>query len=298
MLHPASEKRVIQNWADRFPDRDGKFVTEFQTSFNSSFWELYIFACLKELKLTVDFTHPSPDFTIRGGFCTGSIECVTSQNANDQRPEHDLTIAERIEHPEGPNRDDVAREATIRLANSLSAKFAYYSNYYSTLAHVREKPFVLAVAPFEQHCFGIQRLDGIANVLYQYKLREVTKRNGSVIPLGYFLNAAMADISAVVFSNVATYSKVIAMAKDPDALSYFVTARYGNSDLNYYPEGYEEGLLDGLFVLHNPYARNPLDPEALGRRGIAQLYGRNGDIVPAIPKNYLLERSCFHLLPN
>ncbi|NJN90818.1 MAG: hypothetical protein HC878_10890 [Leptolyngbyaceae cyanobacterium SL_5_14] len=34
------EMEVINGWAEEFLDRDGKFVKEFQTTFNSSFWEL------------------------------------------------------------------------------------------------------------------------------------------------------------------------------------------------------------------------------------------------------------------
>ena len=36
------ERDVLRTWADGFMDRDGKFVTEFQTTFNWSFWELYL----------------------------------------------------------------------------------------------------------------------------------------------------------------------------------------------------------------------------------------------------------------
>jgi hypothetical protein len=39
---------VLQDWARGFIDRDCKFVHEFQTTFNSSFWELYVFAVLKK----------------------------------------------------------------------------------------------------------------------------------------------------------------------------------------------------------------------------------------------------------
>ena len=297
-LHSPTQKRIIQEWATGFLDRDGKFVNEFQTTFNSCFWELYIFACLKEFGLVVDFTHQSPDFTITNGFFKGNVECVTSQNARGQRPEHDLTFEERIEHPEGASRDVVAREATIRLANSLSAKSEYYRRHYATLPHVGGKPFILAIAPFEEPYFWIQRLDGITNVLYQSKLSEVTKQNGSVIPLGYFLNDSMTYVSAVFFSNVATYSKIVAMANEPDAINYFVTARHGCSALNHYSEDYEECLLDGFFVFHNPYAKNPLSREAFNRREIAQVYEESGDIVAAIPKGYLLERSCIHLVPK
>ena len=51
-LHPnfkylAQEKEpclreVLKEWANGFVDRDKKFVTEFQTTFNSSIWELYL----------------------------------------------------------------------------------------------------------------------------------------------------------------------------------------------------------------------------------------------------------------
>src|ERR1700721_815441 len=49
-----------------FIDRDGKFVHEFQTSFNSCFWELYLFAVLKAYGMQVDFSHDRPDFCILG----------------------------------------------------------------------------------------------------------------------------------------------------------------------------------------------------------------------------------------
>lgn len=58
-------KKVLLEWADGFVDRDNKFVLEFQTTFNSSFWELYLFACLKELNLQVDFSYYSPDFVVK-----------------------------------------------------------------------------------------------------------------------------------------------------------------------------------------------------------------------------------------
>jgi hypothetical protein len=33
---------VVNDWATGFKDRDGKFVKEFQITFDSSFWELYL----------------------------------------------------------------------------------------------------------------------------------------------------------------------------------------------------------------------------------------------------------------
>lgn len=48
------ERAVLAKWAEGFEDRNGKFVTELQTTFESSFWELYLFAALKELGLPID----------------------------------------------------------------------------------------------------------------------------------------------------------------------------------------------------------------------------------------------------
>lgn len=55
---------VLNNWASGFTNRDGKFVEEFQTTFNSSFWELYLFAVLKKYGMPVDFSKTRPDFCI------------------------------------------------------------------------------------------------------------------------------------------------------------------------------------------------------------------------------------------
>ncbi|WP_193200591.1 hypothetical protein [Nostoc sp. MG11] len=58
------EITVINGWADSFIDRDSKFVKEFQTTFNSSFWELYLFACFKELNCKVNLSYATPDFVV------------------------------------------------------------------------------------------------------------------------------------------------------------------------------------------------------------------------------------------
>lgn len=41
VLHPSmtAEREVLGRWIAGFPDRDNKFAKEFQTTFNSSFWE-------------------------------------------------------------------------------------------------------------------------------------------------------------------------------------------------------------------------------------------------------------------
>ena len=56
------ERDVLTSWANGFEDRDGKFIYEFQTTFESSMWELYIHEFLKHLGAEIDFSHHAPDF--------------------------------------------------------------------------------------------------------------------------------------------------------------------------------------------------------------------------------------------
>ena len=59
LTNPAlhAERKVITDWATGFTDRDNKFVKEFQTTFESSFLELYLHKILKEDNVDLDFSH-------------------------------------------------------------------------------------------------------------------------------------------------------------------------------------------------------------------------------------------------
>lgn len=52
-----ADRIELQRWCEGFPDRDNKFVKEFQTTFNSSFWEIYLFAFFREIGAKFDFSH-------------------------------------------------------------------------------------------------------------------------------------------------------------------------------------------------------------------------------------------------
>ena len=106
------------------------------------------------------------------------------------------------------------------------------------------------------------------------------------------------SISAVMFSNVATYGKVVALASDKESIRSFVTARHGHKELEIYVENYTESLLDGLFVLHNPTAPFPLEKQKFKEHGIAQFYHNGERFVADVPNGYLLERSCMSFEPH
>lgn len=275
---------LLQQWCAGFEDRDGKFVHEFQTTFNSSFWELYLHAVLKEFKLTVDYRHARPDFC---------IEAVTAQPVGGK--------------PLEPGQADEAmallgdlnklnRRAMVRLANSFQSKVKKYRDSYSALAHVRNKPFVLAVAAFDSPAFFALSTRPMEALLYNYYVDEeafiagerttlggehlasVNKDNGAPIELGMFQGPAFAEISAIVWNPCATWGKVRTMS--PLAANEQVvvqSVRYNpNSHLPHRcvetkPDT-SETLLDGLTVFHNPFATHPLDPAVFRHPDVAQMY--------------------------
>jgi hypothetical protein len=284
------DRQVLNEWAEGFIDRDGKFVTEFQTTFNSAFWELYLFAVLKEIGISVDFSYDTPDFVIDPSELPLVIEAGSASHAATGRPEWSGTIQELKELERAP----IVEEATIRLANTLTSKYAKYQQHYAALPHVLGRAFVLAIAPFQQPFFWAQNYQAMQRVLFAYDypsvhidpftgereyehnyLWGVKKTSGAEVPLGYFRTAQMAQMSAVIFSNTATWGKVRALSRDPYPNVAFETLRlnvYGTKPTHAItPRAeYHESLLDGLHVFHNPHAQVPLPYALFAQPGVTQ----------------------------
>jgi hypothetical protein len=301
---------VMQGWAHGFVDRDGKFVREFQTTFNSSFWELYLFAMLKAYGLEVDFSESSPDFYLPNpGF---NIEAAIASHAQGAEPEHvmnrgALTTA----------LDEVNRQTIIRLSNALVTKHRKFQTHYAQLAHVKGRPFVLAVNQFDRpfshtsaqrpieavllgHYVDEDRFfaEGPGNVLEGEALSRVFKENGSPVELGLFETPAFEDISAVIFNSCATFGKVRALSADPEDNSVFFGLRLNTqSPLPHVIQApkslYQETLLDGLRVYHNRFAKYPLDPAVFRNPDVFQLYWDCGRPRAEERDGLLLSRSLF-----
>ena len=273
---------VIQQWSEGFVDRDGKFVKEFQTTFNSSFWELYLFACFKELGFTCSFEHASPDFYITRGGLSVCVEAGIASNPEGYAPEWDRDIRK------SPTTEKQVQElldlTTLRLANTVSGKHRKYLSHYSALEHVKGRPFVLCVAPFDQpYTFG-QNDHAIRRVLYGYDqplwlddpeegiriilgdshIRSARKKSGAEVPFAYFTGPGMKEISAVLFSCTATFGKARALAEPTEIPAHFTAVRFAENGTRAHcieavSGQYEESLLDGLHLCLNPFASVPLD---------------------------------------
>ncbi len=207
-----------------------------------------------------------------------NIEATTANNAVDSPEEwnEDIKIKTILNPSLNPNLDIIADFATIRLANAFVSKHKKYKNKYIKLDQVRDKPFVIAVAPFEQPFFWRQGIRAVTRVLYGCDLSYegikcldfVAKSNGSKVPLGYFTNEQRKEISAIIFTNTATFGKVRALSKDLNSI-WFEVWRYkrGLPPIHEVLEkkDYHETLLDGLHIFHNPYADEPLDTQIFNR---------------------------------
>jgi len=295
----AGEVAVVQEWADGFPDRDGKFVEQFQRTFNSCFWEVYLHGLFKAYGFEMDWTHASPDFWLRTPQAEVIVEAVTANEANGAEPEWGLKPFELIEKREfWP----LNRVAIIRLANALLYKVRKYEKTYRALPHVPRKPFVIAVAPFEQPLFNHQYDRPIQALLYDYyvdekayeanpsrypdgppgvKLGQVEKDNGSLIELGLFLDDRWREVSAVMFSCTATWGKAVAMSKiarEGAISSVWGIGEFGRPETRRVAIGVpSEGISDGLMIFHNYFATSPLSWEVFRRPGVVQvMFGPEG----------------------
>lgn len=302
----AAERELFTAWAKGFEDRDGKIVKEFQTTFNSSFWEVYLHACFQEYGFFQDWKHSTPDFCLSSNGCEFIVEATTGNAAQGKPNEWDKTYS--AEELQSVRRfRDLNKEAIIRLSNAIVGKARKYDKFYKTLSHVHGKPFVIAVAPFEQPHFNLQYDRPIRALLYDHYVDEdayfdnpalypdgpptinlgcVEKDNGSEVPLGLFDSLEMVDVSAVVFSCVATWGKLSAMSTNTETvtqvMSLWATPPYGAPKKRMGPPSEcGETILDGLQVFHNPNAKFPLSPDVFRKDRVVQHYldGNSGEWV-------------------
>lgn len=286
-------REELLRWLAGFPDRDHKFVKEFQTTFNSSFWEIYLYAVCRDYGFSFDWKYPAPDFLVTAGTVTFAIEATTANHAAGEKPEWEQEFT--AEFFESIDFNELNRIAIIRLANSFCSKSDKFKDKYCNHQHVKDRPFVLAIAPFEQPGFNLQAYRAIEALLFDYYVDEaeysanpekfpnglqgkslgsVQKNNGTDIELGLFNCSRFKHISAVIFSHLATWGKVDAMCGNPyTTVSSFWSGPDGEMSSKISSGGdVSETITDGLRIYHNPYATHPLPLEVFRKEGVVQIW--------------------------
>jgi len=216
----AKVQPIIQSWATGLLDRRGesyKFINEFQTTFNSSMWELYLNRALIDLGCSVDFSKSAPDFFVRGpGNYEFNIEAVVSD------------LPPTAKQKAFRNQDFKTRGA-LKLAGKIRDKLDLYRGCngkkypYSSMSHVRGRPFTIAIAPFDSDLSLTQNNELINMVLFglappvlegpdlgkQNKITSLLTPSGAPVKMGIFTNDSFKEISAVFFSTVGTFGKAV-----------------------------------------------------------------------------------------
>jgi len=218
-------REILSGWADGFVDRDGKFVTEFQTTYNSSFWELYLFAVLKHLGIKVDFSYGAPDFVAAD--YPFAVEAAIAGHAQDDVPEWEKTF----EGITDMNVEAAQLQSTIRLSNALMGKSDAHKKRYAALPHVAGRAYVVAIANYGRQDFNFLGDVAMQRLLFDPEnKKQALKANGSAVPLGLFQSDDYAHISAVVFSSVATFGKARALGKHEGEFVFFATRIRNNAE--------------------------------------------------------------------
>tara|TARA_R110001583_G_scaffold100539_1_gene246580 strand:- start:9943 stop:11094 length:1152 start_codon:yes stop_codon:yes gene_type:complete len=228
-------KSVIESWASGMDGRKGewhKFIKEFQTTFNSSLWELYLNKAFKDLGFKIDYSEETPDFSLISR--AGKVVNVEAVTTNNQRNRDKLYYKnETIKKFTSQNEEEFMDESTIKLLGKIRDKRDLFigkngkKHPYSSLKHVKNNPFVIAVAPFDNHISFAQNNVAINKVLFgierpkmdqhgqffSKKVSHIVNKNGAELELGIFTNDSYKEISAVIFSTTGMFGKAVIQSK-------------------------------------------------------------------------------------
>lgn len=304
----APERAVLSEWAKGFVDRDNKFVYEFQTTFEACLWELYLFAFFKEQDFEIDFGQQAPDFIITKPTPV-CVEAAIAAPAQGEQPPFG------VGPPDIPDDlNEFNAQSILRICNSFDAKEKKYQSNYNKLNHVKGKPFVIAIASFdrpnahlaanrpimaalfgnyydEEATIAVQ-----SNKIHNYEVAAVNKKAGVDIPLGLFVDETYKHISAVIFSPVATWGKIRALAINPDEPIVFTTIHPNEETImptvkKTAKRDYVEFLADGLYIFHNPFAETPIDRAVFKNERVAQFIPHpDGTLEVEAPDDFLIIR--------
>jgi hypothetical protein len=290
----SSEKQIVIDWTNGFTDRDNKIVKEFQTTFHSAFWEFYLFALFKEANLTIDFSKDRPDFIANSPYEI-NIEAVVSEIKQNGRSESTRNIDDILSmlspYYLWDGFDDFINEAIVRYSNSISGKLKKFQSGYTKCPWLKnETPFVIALASYAQVNYGREFYYPMMALLYGYyfnpksnsysqKTNIIKPGTTSDIPIGIFQNASMQEVSAIIFSCTLSMGKLTSLSKSLNKSTFdmnrVINVRH-DFDPPYFkvqivsPDSPEE-LTDGIYVFHNPFAKNKLSLDVFAKTNATQV---------------------------
>ena len=295
------ERNILQGWVDGLVDRDNKMVQEFQKTFHSSFWEFYLFACFKEAGFRLNQQYNRPDFIIEAPN-KFVVEAVVANIKNKGRQEAERNLDDLLNMFVPPRKQydfhTVLDEAVVRQSNAISSKIKKYRNEYTNCKWVEEdNPFVIAISSYSQVNYGREYIYPMMALLYgmyyipetdTYETRETILKpdTDAAIPIGLFCTESYRDVSAILYSCTTTLGKLTSLSisrGDKSVNSVYNLRRdYEDSRIPYKLQKVSkecpELLSDGLFLFHNPYAKNKLDIKCFESSNVTQYFWKNNKL--------------------
>lgn len=299
-LQLKSEKEMLIDWTEGLVDRDNKFVREFQETFHSSFWEIFLYKLFIEAGFELDQSHQMPDFIIKSPQEV-YVEAVTANIRSGGVPESERSIEDQMSMIIPPYLQEdfyqVLNEGIIRSANAIRSKQKKFLDEYIKRDWIKDNnPFIIAMGSFDQINYGREFIYSMLALLYGMyfngdkeiyteKLEIEKPQTGSTIPIGIFRDSSYEDVSAVIFTCTLTLGKLTSLCLSNGA--YSLNSVYNirqNCDTNKYllqivDSSCPENIADGVFVFHNPNAKNKLSEDFFGKIAVMQFFFENGELM-------------------
>lgn len=300
-------KRMVSELFHHFHDVDGNFVQQFQTGgFDARLWELYVFAYLVEAALVIERHAAGLDFFVSRGNQNAAVEAVVVGRETGNPPRYFYRERESLDPGDVAVLNSGAMP--IRFGSPLYRKL---NERYWERPRVAGRPLVFAIADFHddhsmlwsstalvQYLYGIRHefeYDAVGKLVIKSKRIETHRRGSKKIPSGFFFLPEAEHVSAVLFSNSGTVSKLnrmgleagfgakgIAMLRAGTCHDHDPNAAVPNRFEYWVREGGEETWAEGLSMFHNPNSLHPADQKMFPT--VAHHHFHDGEIVSWLPK--------------
>lgn len=271
-------KELIKEIAYAHIEQDANYIREFQSrGFEARLWELYLYRYFVEENFDLDSQQEAPDFLVSKFGKYVAIEATIIDKCTN--PTIDITEENITSY--------VSDYFPIRFGSSLFSKKQKTNKdgkRYWEYEHVKGRPFVIAIhdyhwspsSPSSIQSSMTWSFDALVFLLYginiynNHPIKE-HKWQDKVIPSNFFAQKDSENISAVLFSNQATLPKFLRMGKlagmgskdiniTTSKLIYSLDEKIIKKTEDINNTSYTENWCDGIIMLHNPYAKFPVDP--------------------------------------
>jgi hypothetical protein len=313
----SAAKEVIKEISYHYKDIDGNFIDQFQSlnGFDSRVWELFLFCFFREQFFSFKRNFNAPDYMIEKFNHEIAIEAVIVSRKTE--------LGEII--PKSPEeiQEKLNNEVPLLFGNALFDKM---KKKYWEKEHVKDKPFIIAIADFHDTMSMTWTSTALSDYLYGYrydhtydengnlvvkpiKIGDYVKENGTKIPSGFFFLPESENVSAVIFSSCGTISKFNRMGKQAglgnEKVSMIRMGAFYNHDPNAdkpnlisykVDEASNETWSEGAIIFHNPNAKHPLNPLMFDDR-VAQCFFEDKFIYSKMPKYFPYNSFTQNLIP-